>query len=109
MSGSNQRRLGTRYTLKIPIRIRLSDGMGTELEEMAEVVNVSGTGAYFFSKLPLRKSQEVLVSLPLPRKMRLVPTADPVFKCKARVVRIETNLQGHPDTIGVAVKFLVYA
>lgn len=106
---SQQKRVGTRYTLKIPIRVRMTDASGQDFEEISEILNVSGTGAYFLSGLPLRLNQEIFVSLPLPRKMRLVPAADPVFKCKARVVRVETNLPQYPaGKMGVAVRFIVY-
>jgi hypothetical protein len=44
MVHKSQRRIGTRYRLKIPIRVQMTDS-GKEIEEIREVVNVSGTGA----------------------------------------------------------------
>lgn len=108
MSKPKQRRLGNRYVLKIPIRVRVLDDSGRTQEEICEVLDVSGTGAYFLTRLPIHIKQEINVSLPLPRRMRLIPTADPVFKCRARVVRVQTNLPNFPGKLGVAVKFLVY-
>ena len=84
---SIDRRLSRRYRMRIPVRFReLEDN--SEFEECTgETTNISSTGLFFVTKMPLLLGTTVELALRIPRE--LTGNAKLVVQCVGWIVRTE--------------------
>ena len=97
-----QGRQTRRYTVKIPMKIRLMDSP-TLPEREAESANISSRGVFFATNFPFQIGERVEVLLTMPEEVAGRPSRD--WRCHGRVVRTE---QSRDICTGVGVEFLYY-
>jgi hypothetical protein len=98
------RRQTPRFELRIPLSIRPLDAA----EAPARIVrtsNISATGLYFISNLPLEVGTPVEMFLQVPEEV--LGTSPRNWCCKGRVVWIDGSDRSHA-TQGVGVEFQYY-
>ncbi len=81
------RRSSSRYPVKIPIRFRAVDSNKEPEGYTGETTNISRTGVFFVTKVPLELGSSVQLSLRVPRE--LSGRAKSEVQCVGRIVRME--------------------
>lgn len=103
MSGQ-ERRQRTRFDMEIPISIRMLQIPRTQAHT-GVTANISATGLYLASELPLEVGTPLEISLLMPERVTGKPACE--WRCRGRVVRVQPP--GDRDkNLGVAVVFQYY-
>jgi hypothetical protein len=99
----SDRRLARRCNLSTPLYIR---AWKSQLPEFRfESCNVSESGAYFQTDVPIRENATLEIRLEMPEEITGRPAAE--WGCKGRVTRIQpANLSG--TLLGVRIRFDYY-
>jgi hypothetical protein len=93
-----------RFNLKIPVRIRRLDEMGST-EYTVVSSNVSAGGVYFASELQLKVGTPVRVFFRIPEQLFGKPAAR--WCCEGRVIHTHSN--GNPgNELGTGISFQMY-
>jgi hypothetical protein len=82
-----ERRLAERFSLKIPLRIRIAKPAA--LDHTAESLNISKRGIYFATDLSLSKGTPVHLVFEMPEEITHKPASE--WRCTGHVVRVEPN------------------
>jgi hypothetical protein len=86
MSSGSERRRERRHDLKVPVKMRPTDGV-TPYTSDAESINVSNTGLYFVLQNPPRIGSHVELAFLMPSE---VTGGLPMkIRCTARVIRFD--------------------
>jgi hypothetical protein len=80
-----------RLPIRVPVFIKGKDIGGEEFFELTYTLNVSASGACFFSQRELQASTDLLVSIPAPVETSEAAKEDYEFKFPAKVTRIENG------------------
>jgi len=102
MNGT-ERRLADRFSLKIPLQVRILKSAIQEHE--AESLNVSIRGIYFRTDLPLREGTPVHLIFEMPQDVTRKPASQ--WRCTGHVVHVQPSSVPH-DGIYVGVAFDCY-
>jgi hypothetical protein len=103
MTTGTERRFARRFSLRIPLRIRVPKS--TAPERSAESLNVSTHGICFQTDLPLREGLPVQLVFEMPEEISHKPTSH--WLCTGHVVHVHPN--GSPqEAICVGVRFDCY-
>jgi len=97
----NDRRSHYRLPIRVPIFLKGIDKNGSEYFELTHTVNVSATGACFFSKRSLEITADLLVSIPAPVDINSNVSEDYDFKFPAKIVRVDNGLTNPNKKISV--------
>jgi PilZ domain len=81
------RRLSRRYSMRIPIRFRYAEDVSETEGYTGELLNISRTGLFFTTKIPLLLGTTLQLALRVPRE--LTGSAKSVVQCIGSVVRTE--------------------
>jgi hypothetical protein len=100
---SMDRRLARRLRFKTPLRVRI--WKSADPEQRAESVNISQSGVYFASDLPIREGETVEILLRMPEEITDEPSTE--WRCTGHVVRVERAGVAN-GKIGVGVQFDCY-
>jgi len=94
----SERRLAERFSLKIPLRVRIAKPAA--LEGTAESLNVSTRGISFATDLPLSKGMPVHLAFEMPEEVSHKPASE--WRCTGHVVHVQpkSSPQG-PIYVGV--------
>ena len=100
----NERRLEARYIKRVPVQVVLSRRNLTEAHS-ASTMNISRSGLYFATQLPLRVRTALELRLQVPEEIK----SHPPLECKfiGRVAHVEPL--GPNSMSGVGVHFLYYS
>ena len=98
---NNDRRAHYRLPIRVPIFLKGIDQNGTEYFELTHTVDVSATGACFFSKRALAITGDLLVSIPAPVDVDSSVSEDYDFKFPAKIVRVDNGLANPNKRISV--------
>ena len=86
-----ERRAQRRFSMSLPVTIRLNDEARSELR--GSTLNVSCAGAFIFVKATeLRKGDPIELTLELPAEVTLTEAVK--VRCHARILRIEREADG---------------
>ena len=99
-----ERRLGARYIKRIPMQVAIAKRNLSQNHSTA-TMNISRSGLYFATDLPLREGTELELRLKVPEEIKSLPP----IECKfiARVAHVER--MGNNGMSGVGVHFLYYS
>ena len=88
-----ERRLGPRYIKRIPMQVAIAKRNLSQSYSTA-TMNISRSGLYFATDLPLREGTELELRLNVPKEMKSLPA----IECKfiARVAHVERMGNGCP-------------
>jgi len=100
-SNNDDRREHYRLPIRVPIFVKGVDKYGNEYFELTHTVDVSASGACFFSKRALEASADLLVSIPAPVDINSNMSENYDFKFPAKIVRIHNGLANSSNRIGV--------
>ncbi|MFZ0635615.1 MAG: PilZ domain-containing protein [Candidatus Acidiferrales bacterium] len=81
-----ERRAARRFTMSLPLKVRLASENGA-IEESAETRDISFRGLYFLASLAIEKGNSIEFVLTLPQQITLA--GDVHIRCYARVLRVE--------------------
>lgn len=81
------RRSSPRYMMQMPIRFRESDSNKEPEGYTGETTNISRTGVFFVTRIPLELGSSLQLSLRVPRE--LSGSAKSEVQCVGRMVRME--------------------
>jgi hypothetical protein len=98
-----ERRLAERFSLKIPLRVRIAKAAA--LEHTAESLNVSTRGIYFATDLPLCKGTPVHLVFEMPEEVTHKPASE--WRCTGHVLRVQPTGSPHGAAC-VRVRFDCY-
>ena len=98
-----ERRLAERFSLKIPLRVRIAKS--AEPEHTAESLDVSTRGISFATDLPLCKGTPVHLVFEMPEEITHKPSSE--WRCTGHVVHVEPNSSAQ-GAICVGVGFDCY-
>lgn len=101
MVDPTERRTSRRFTMVLPLALRLQDSSGS-IEKRGETRDVSFRGLYFWTDEKLEPGSSIEFVLTLPKEITM--TRDVNIHCFARVTRVEPNQQ----TRGVAARIERY-
>jgi PilZ domain len=94
-----------RFNLKIPIRIRRLDEMGSP-EHTVVSSNVSAGGVYFASDLQLKLGTPVRVYFRIPEQ--IAGKHVPRWCCEGRVIHVHSSGRSGKE-LGIGISFQVYS
>lgn len=101
MTRDDDRRAHYRLPIRVPVFLKGLDRHGNEYFELTHTVNVSATGACFFSKRSLEIKGDLLVSIPAPVDINSNISEDYDFKFPAKIVRIDNGLANPNKKVSV--------
>ena len=101
MADSTERRASRRFTMALPLALRLQASSGP-VEKQAETRDVSFRGLYFWTDEKFAAGLPIEFVLTLPKEM--TATRDVKIHCFGRVLRVEEQQQ----TCGVAARIERY-
>jgi len=87
----DDKRKRRRVSVGFPVKVVGTDANGRHFDEMSHTVNVSSAAIKFPIKALVRLNDILTVTLPLPKDMRPVITAEPAYTTRAMVSRIEES------------------
>lgn len=94
-----ERRLAERFSLKIPLRVRILKSASQE--QRAESRNLSTRGIYFATNLPLREGTPVHVTFEMPEEVAHKMASE--WRCTGHVVHVQPSSSLHEEIcVGVA-------
>ena len=82
-----ERRLAERFSLKIPLRVRIAKS--TSPEYTVQSLNVSTRGISFATDLPLCKGTPVHLAFEMPEEVTHKPASE--WRCTGHVVHVQPN------------------
>jgi hypothetical protein len=97
--GKIDRREAQRFSLSVPLRVRL--GTRTAPEELVATVNLSERGVYFETESPVREGLGVHLTLEMPPEVTGVPVT--LWNCAGEVVREERRDASAKVGVGVRI------
>ena len=80
----SERRLSERFSLKIPLRVRVPKS--SVPERLSESVNISTRGVCFATDLPLREGMPVQLIFEMPEEVTHKPASE--WRCTGHVVHV---------------------
>jgi hypothetical protein len=86
MTGT-ERRLAKRFSLKIPLRVRIAKAIA--LDHTAESINISTRGISFTTDLPLFKGTPVYLVFEMPEEVTHKPASE--WRCTGHVVHVQPD------------------
>lgn len=98
-----ERRVATRFDLRLPLRVRV--GKSDATEQCAESLNVSARGIYFATDLPLQKGTPVHLVFEMPEEVSNKPASE--WHCTGHVVHAQPS-RSPAGAICVGVAFDCY-
>src|SRR6266852_10001771 len=98
-----ERRIAERFSLKIPLRLRIAKP--APQERIVESLNVSTRGISFATDLPLSKGMPVHLAFEMPEEVTHKPSSE--WRCTGHVVHVEPNSSPRGAT-RVGVRFDCY-
>jgi hypothetical protein len=99
----NDRRRTARFDMEIPLAIR-TVGSPDEPARMALSSNISASGLYVATDLPLKKDAPVEISMRMPEQVTGKPARE--WRCVGRVVRVEPfDLRHAKPCVGVEFQY----
>ncbi len=101
MADPTERRISRRFTMALPLALRLHDSSGP-VEKRGETRDVSFRGLYFWTDEELKTGVPIEFVLTLPKEITM--TRDVNIHCFGRVLRVEPQQQ----TRGVAARIERY-
>jgi hypothetical protein len=101
MAGPIERRTSRRFTMALPLVLRLRDPSGP-VEKLGETRDVSFRGLYFWTAEQLENGIPIEFVLTLPKEITM--TRDVKIRCFGRVLRVEPQRQAR----GVAARIERY-
>ena len=101
MEPQTERRTARRFTMSLPVRVRLTSDLGV-VEKAAETRDVSFRGLYFLIDEQVDTGSMIEFVLTLPQQITLA--GDVHIRCFARVLRVER----HNSRNGVAARIERY-
>ena len=101
MADPTERRTSRRFTMALPLTLRLRDSSGL-VEKRGETRDVSFRGLYFWTQEQLEAGIPIEFVLTLPKE--ITTTRDVNIRCFGRVIRVETER----ETRGVAARIERY-
>lgn len=101
MADSTERRTSRRFTMALPLMLRLEESSGP-VEKRGETRDVSFRGLYFWTQEELEAGIPIEFVLTLPKEITM--TRDVKIHCFGRVIRVE----GQQQTRGVAARIERY-
>jgi hypothetical protein len=101
MAEPTERRASRRFTMALPLALRLPDSSGL-VEKHGETRDVSFRGLYFWTDQKLEAGITIEFVLTLPKEITM--TRDVNIHCFGRVTRVEP----HQETRGVAARIERY-
>jgi hypothetical protein len=88
----SDRRYSPRYAMKTLIRFREMETLSESDGYMGETTDISRTGVFFVTNVPLQLGSVLLLALRVPRELSGRATSE--VQCVGRVVRMEYRLDG---------------
>lgn len=101
MGNASERRASRRFTMNLPLSVRLTDTEGP-IEKHAETRDVSFRGLYFLIDGSLEPGTPIEFVLTLPKEITMA--GDVQIRCQGRVVRVDV----HNGRRGVAARIERY-
>jgi hypothetical protein len=98
-----ERRLAERFSLKIPLRVRIAKSAA--LEHTTKSLNISKRGICFATDLPLSKGTPVHLAFQMPEEITRKPASE--WRCTGHVVHVQANNSSDGATC-VGVRFDCY-
>lgn len=106
-----ERRSAQRFSLSLPVCIRLTD---CRKEEHGFTQDLSNRGVFFYTDCQVQVGAEVEITLVMPAEITLSESMR--VRCRGKVLRLDTSSQGfqpsgspeRPRKVGVAVHFEHY-
>lgn len=99
MADPTERRTSRRFTMALPLTLRLHDPSGA-VEKQGETRDVSFRGLYFWTEQELETGNPIEFVLTLPKEITL--TRDVNIHCFGRVIRVET--QSHARGVAARIE-----
>jgi c-di-GMP-binding flagellar brake protein YcgR len=100
----NDRRQTARFDLEIPVSIRMVE-LPEEQPHMGLSTNISASGLYLSTDLPLNVGAPVEISMRMPEQVTGKPARD--WRCRGQVVRVDATEQSNAKPF-VGVQFHYY-
>lgn len=94
-----------RVALTLPIKVEGKDGKAEGWEEITRLKDISAFGAGFTLRRPVKRGRLILLTLPMPRKMRCYDFLEAQYRIWAivrRCIKLEGKIEGGNYLIGVA-------
>jgi hypothetical protein len=98
MENVEERRASRRYTMALPVTIRVNNGHKSDAERRGQTRDVSFRGLYFMTDADYDAGSNIEFILTLPKEITLA--TDVNIHCYGQVVRVEPNDSGR----GVAAR-----
>jgi len=102
MADQTERRNSRRFTMALPLTLRLNGPASSPRETRGETRDVSFRGLYFWTDQELEPGISIEFVLTLPKEITM--TRDVSIHCFGRVIRVEP----HDQTRGVAARIERY-
>ncbi|REJ77978.1 MAG: PilZ domain-containing protein [Acidobacteria bacterium] len=103
---SQEARRIQRIAITLPLKVEGKDSRAQGWEEVTRLKDISAFGAGFTLKRPVKRGRLLLLTLPMPRKMRCFDYLDPQYRIWAIVRRCVRLEAGNGDTYLVGVAFI---
>ena len=97
-----ERRASRRFTMALPVVVRLDAASSGMIEHRAQTRDVSFRGLYFFSEKPFEAGTQIEFVLTLPKEITMA--GDVNIRCYGHIVRVEPRSNNH----GVAARIERY-
>lgn len=85
----NWKRIRERLELKLPVRVNCRETPELEWNEITRLINVTPFGAAFTLKRPIEKGRLVLMTIPMPRQLRVFDHVEDQYKVWALVRHVK--------------------
>lgn len=92
-------RLGIRFPVKLPVKVRWKTGPGKVRQMQGEIINMSGNGVLMRLPSKLRPNTKITLTVSLPTEITRIPLK---LCCQARVV-LRKDAKTHPSGIGAVI------
>jgi hypothetical protein len=104
----NWKRIRERLELKLPVRVRCRETKDLEWSEITRLIDVTPFGAGFTLKRPIEKGRLVLMTIPMPRQLRVFDHAEDQYRVWAvvRYIRPPVPTDGKTALFEVGVAFI---
>ncbi len=102
------KRIRERLELKLPVRVRCRETADLEWSEITRLIDVSPFGAGFTLKRPVEKGRLLLMTIPMPRQLRVFDHGEDQYRVWAlvRYIRPMVPAAGKPPQFEVGVAFI---
>lgn len=102
------KRIRERLELKLPVRVQCRETPDFEWVEITRLINVTPFGAGFTLKRPIEKGRLVLMTIPMPRQLRVFDHLEDQYRVWAlvRYMRSLPGPAGQPSVFEIGVAFV---